>query len=162
MVAESQSPAAGEARRRGERRMIARSMAAWIKVNGDGIYGTRPWRRACEGPTAPEGGKFKEADINWTSADYRFTAKGDAVYAFQMKWPEDGKALIRSFAPYSGPKVENVELLESVLSAEGYRLLRQVGTSGYRMDLAVEQPDAEGHFHLRLPEVIMGWLWLMK
>ena len=90
---------------------IARCMADWIKVNGEGIYGTRPWTVACEGPTAPEGGKFKEADIDWTGDDYRFTAKGDAVYAFQLKWPEDGKALIRSFSTYGGPKVEHVALL---------------------------------------------------
>lgn len=88
---------------------MARCMAAWIKVNGKGIYGTRPWTIACEGPTAPQSGG--EAEVNWTSDDYRFTAKGEVLYAFQMKWPEDGKALIRSLAPYSGKKVENVELL---------------------------------------------------
>ena len=37
--------------------------------------------------------------------------RGDTLYAFQMKWPEDGKALIRSLAPYRGVAVANVELL---------------------------------------------------
>lgn len=99
---------------------IVRSMAAWIKVNGEGIYGTRPWTTACEGATVPERG---EGEVNWTSDDYRFTAKGDVLYAFQMKWPEDGKALIRSLAPHSGRKVENVGLL------------------GYQGDLPFEQRD---------------------
>ncbi len=94
-----------------ECRHIAERMAVWFKVNGAGIHGTRPWTIAAEGPTVPEGGAFKESVLNWTSEDYRFTARGDRVYAFQMRWPADGKALIRALAPYRGPKVEKVELL---------------------------------------------------
>jgi len=90
---------------------IARRMAAWIAVNGEGIYGTRPWKTACEGPTAPEGGKFKESEIPWTAEDFRFTAKGDTVYAFLMKWPDVGRATIQSLASHKGPKVAAVCLL---------------------------------------------------
>ena len=90
---------------------IARRMAAWIAVNGEGIYGTRPWRSACEGPTAPEGGKFKESEIPWTAEDYRFTAKGDTVYAFLMSWPDVGRATIKSLASHKGPKAAAVRLL---------------------------------------------------
>jgi alpha-L-fucosidase len=90
---------------------ILKCMAKWIKVNGEGIYGTRPWKKAQEGPTAPEGGAFKEDARAWTSEDYRFTAKGDKVYAFLLKWPEDGKALIKSFGRNPGPEVVNVNLL---------------------------------------------------
>jgi alpha-L-fucosidase len=87
-------------------------MARWIAVHGEGIFGTRPWRVAGEGPSlAPESGSFKEAEQAWTSQDFRFTAKGDALYAFQMAWPDDGKAAIRSLAAGGAPKVSEVRLL---------------------------------------------------
>jgi alpha-L-fucosidase len=90
---------------------ILKCMAKWIKVHGEGIYETRPWKKAQEGPTTPEGGAFKEDARAWTSEDYRFTAKGDKVYAFLLKWPEEGKALIKSFGRNTGPEVVNVNLL---------------------------------------------------
>jgi len=43
-------------------------MGAWLKLNGEAIYGTRPWRKASEG-------------------DVRYTAKGNTVYAITEKWP---------------------------------------------------------------------------
>jgi alpha-L-fucosidase len=92
---------------------IARSMARWIKVNGEGIYGTRPWKVAGEGPAAPQGGAFKETALDWTSQDFRFTATGKSIYAFLMKWPEDRTALIKNLALHRGPKVAGVRLLGS-------------------------------------------------
>jgi alpha-L-fucosidase len=90
---------------------ICRSMARWIRVNGEGIYGTRPWRVAGEGPASGQGGAFKEAELEWTSRDFRFTAKGDSVYAFQMEWPADRKARIRSLGAACRRKVKSVKLL---------------------------------------------------
>lgn len=46
----------------------------WLKVNGEAIYGTRPWKTAEEGKTI------------------RYTSKGDAVYAICTEWP--GKELV--------------------------------------------------------------------
>jgi len=94
-----------------ECRYILKCMGAWIKVNGESIYSTRPWKVAGEGPTTGEGGPFKEEPLNWTAEDFRFTAKGDKVYAFQLKWPENGKALIKAFARSDAPKVAEVALL---------------------------------------------------
>jgi len=90
---------------------ILKCMAKWIKVNGEGIYATRPWKIAGEGPTTGEAGAFKEDARDWTSEDYRFTAKGDKVFAFLLKWPENGKALIKSFGRNTGHKVVNVNVL---------------------------------------------------
>ena len=90
---------------------ILKCMAAWITINGEGIYGTRPWQVPGEGPTAAQGGTFKEDALAWTPEDFRFTTRDRNVYAFQMAWPEDGKALVKTFALEAGPRVAEVRLL---------------------------------------------------
>jgi alpha-L-fucosidase len=62
----------------------------WLKVNGEAIYGTRPWLAFGEGPTrAGGGGGFSEGkDPSFTARDIRFTTKGDALYAITLGWPE--------------------------------------------------------------------------
>jgi alpha-L-fucosidase len=86
-------------------------LASWMPVNGEGIYGTRPWRRAMEGPTRPESGKFKEDAVRWTAEDFRFTARDSTVYAFQMRYPDTRVAAIRSLGRDSGLSVKAVQLL---------------------------------------------------
>jgi alpha-L-fucosidase len=58
-------------------------MADWIKVNGDAIYATRPWKIYGEGPTKTSAGHFKEED-NYTADDIRFTTKNNALYAITL------------------------------------------------------------------------------
>ena len=51
---------------------------------------------------------------SYTAEDFRFTKKGDIVYAFMMKWPEGGKTTIKSLAKGNEnyPKeIARVELL---------------------------------------------------
>ena len=91
-------------------------VGAWLKVNGDAIYGTRAWRIYGEGPTEVEAGSFHDTDTqDYTPEDFRFTTKGAMLYATEMSWPTDGQAVIRSLS--SGvagtSKVESVALLGS-------------------------------------------------
>ena len=118
---------------------ILRKMGEWIAVNGEGVYATRPWKTAGEGPTTGEGGKFKEGALEWTPADYRFTSKGGTVYAFGMRWPEDGKALVKSLAAGGGPTVGKVSLLGS-----GDVEFEQ-GPDGLRIELPPERPCESVH-----------------
>ena len=88
-------------------------MADWIAINGEAIYGTRPWRVFGEGPSSvnKEGGHYKEGGFaKMTALDIRFTTKGDSLYAIALGWPEDGKLQIRSLAKSSG-QINNVSLL---------------------------------------------------
>ena len=78
---------------------ILLDMGRWLAVNGEAIYGTRPWTVSGEGPTKVAGGSFHDTATGpYTSQDIRFTKKGDTLYAIALGWPADGKLTIRSLA----------------------------------------------------------------
>ena len=87
----------------------------WLVVNGEAIYGTRPWKTFGEGPTPVVGGSFNDTKRSaFTSQDIRFTARGDTLYALMLAWPESGSVTIKALgtdaALYEKP-IEKVELL---------------------------------------------------
>jgi len=94
-----------------ETNYILDELASWIPIAGEGVYGTRPWRVSGEGYSNVLIEGFKEEAVKWTETDFRFTAKGHTVYAFMMKAPESGAAVIRSFK--AEEKVLSVKLLGS-------------------------------------------------
>ncbi|KIC92675.1 alpha-L-fucosidase [Flavihumibacter solisilvae] len=86
----------------------------WLQVNGEAIYGTRPWKIFGEGPTQVAGGAFSDAkDKPFTAEDIRFTVKGEFLYAISLDVPmKDLK--IRALGSSSlNRKIETVELLGS-------------------------------------------------
>jgi alpha-L-fucosidase len=94
-------------------------LAAWMAVNGEGIFATRPWTQYGEGPStteAAEAGQFGGArDVRrtpYTAEDVRFTRKGDVLYAYVLAWPQNGSVTIRSLGSGRMPgRVERVDLL---------------------------------------------------
>jgi alpha-L-fucosidase len=94
---------------------LLQRLAEWTRVNGEGVYATRPWKVAGEGPSKVTIEGFREEAVFWTEQDFRFTCLDGSVYAFLMKWPEGGQAepvvVIRSLALGSVERVTSVALL---------------------------------------------------
>ncbi len=100
----------------GEAAKILRSIGKWLTVNGEAIYGTRPWTHFGEGPTQIVAGSFSDVKrAAFTGEDLRFTTKGKTLYAIALAWPEDGKLVVKSLAAKAAGvrKVTNVTLLGS-------------------------------------------------
>jgi alpha-L-fucosidase len=99
-----------------EVQQVLRSVGAWLRVNGDAIYGTRPWRVFGEGPTKVAEGSFHDTDTeSYTAEDFRFTSKGSTLYAIELGWPANGESVIHSLAANvaGAAKVGSVALLGS-------------------------------------------------
>lgn len=85
---------------------ILREIGAWLKVNGEAIFDSKVWRRSAEGPTREAEGQFIDSESKeYTSRDIRFTVRGGYLYAAILKYPEDGKVMIRSLAESSNQNV---------------------------------------------------------
>jgi len=71
---------------------VLEGIAAWMDVNKESIFGTRPWKIFGEGP-ASEGAPLKAQGFNegkgkaFTAEDVRFTTKGDVLYAIVLGSP---------------------------------------------------------------------------
>jgi len=98
-----------------EVQQVLLDVGGWLNVNGQAIYGTRPWRIYGEGPTKVAAGSFHDVDTTrYTPQDFRFTTKGDVLYAIGLGWPTNGVAIIRSLARTVGSEhVQSVVLLGS-------------------------------------------------
>ncbi len=93
--------------------MMLHQLADWIAVNGEAIYGTRPWAIYGEGPIRARGGAMRE-NFTYSAEDIRFTTKGKTLYAIALGWPSDGKVTIKSLAKTTNDsqnRISKVELL---------------------------------------------------
>ena len=104
-----------------EAQKVLLGIGDWLRVNGEAIYGTRPFTVFGEGPTkASKNSTEKNQDIqSYTAEDVRFTTgvskSGERVlYAILLGWPAQGKVTLHTLFkgnPYLAGQVCSVDLM---------------------------------------------------
>ena len=86
----------------------------WLTLNGEAIYGSRPWSIYGEGPTKAAVGAYSDKkQVPFTGEDIRFTTKGDVLYAIALAWPGQ-QLVVKSLAktsPHVDGQISDVQLL---------------------------------------------------
>ncbi|HEV2329198.1 MAG TPA: alpha-L-fucosidase [Verrucomicrobiae bacterium] len=125
---------------------IVSDIGEWLRINGDAIYATRPWKIYGEGPSTQnlEVGRFGgQRDVQqqpFTPADIRFTQSktGKTLYAIVLAIPADGEVTIKSLASGSDHwpgKIGRVRLLG------GGNLKFTRDANGLHVDLPAKLPN---------------------
>ncbi|RAJ77316.1 alpha-L-fucosidase [Chitinophaga dinghuensis] len=71
---------------------VLEGIAAWMDINKESIFGTRPWTTYGEGPSTETANPvnaqgFNEGKLKYSGKDIRFNKKGDILYATVMGIP---------------------------------------------------------------------------
>lgn len=112
-------------------RKIVEGIGAWMKLNSESIYGTRPWKMFGEGPAQQKTAKLDGPGFNegkgkpFTYEDIRFVTKGDVLYATALGWPEDGKLFIKSLKKNSGHFPKEIQKIEWVPTKQSLSFERE-------------------------------------
>jgi alpha-L-fucosidase len=100
---------------------VVEGIAAWMDINRESIFGTRPWKVFGEGPAIESATPISAQGFNegkgkpFTAEDVRFTQKGDTLYAIVLGCPTQ-TLRIKSFGTQARlleKRIANVQLLGS-------------------------------------------------
>jgi alpha-L-fucosidase len=133
---------------------IVEEIGRWMALHGEAIYDTRPWTVFGEGPalarTAPltDQGMNEGKSAPLTAADIRFTAKGDAVYAFVMGWPAGREIGIAALGTAAGHLKKPVARVEFV--GTGAPLAFRQAADGLKVTLPSAAPALPYAFALKV------------
>jgi alpha-L-fucosidase len=143
-------PVRGDGTIDADEEQILTEIAAWMDINGEAIFATRPWSVFGEGPSLIGYKPEMMRSMTYTAEDVRFTTKGKTLYAFVMDWPKNGEAVIKTLAEgstsYPG-KIGAVTLLGSTAVLKVSRT-----TEALRVTLP-SMPPCSGAFALRIERV---------
>jgi len=85
----------------------------WLDVNGEAIYGTRPWKIFGEGPTESASGSFADQKIPFNAKDIRFTEKAGVLFAIALGIPAENTVIKALSSKAGNGTIASVELMGS-------------------------------------------------
>jgi alpha-L-fucosidase len=96
---------------------ILEGITAWMDINKESIFGTRPWILFGEGPSTeianPVNAQgFNEGKVKFGSADIRFNQKENSLYVTILGVPTESIS-IKSLSKKSNTKIKSITLLGS-------------------------------------------------
>ncbi len=98
-------------------------ITAWMTVNSEAIYDTRPWKISGEGPNMIKAGEFQGNSIaKLSEKDIRFTRSKDGrtLHAIALGWPAS-EFVIAALGTASEQKPGKIEHVELIGTAEKVR-----------------------------------------
>lgn len=97
---------------------MLQEVGEWMRLNGEGVYGSKAWNVLGEGETVdgklkklPGGGLNRyHADFTFSPKDFRFSVgKNGSLYAFTMTVPDKGSDLsIKSLGKNTGNNIDSI------------------------------------------------------
>jgi Alpha-L-fucosidase len=97
---------------------VLEGVAAWMDVNKESIFDTRPWKIFGEGPSVDavnklDGAGFNEGKLAYTAKDIRYAQKGNVLYATVMGVPAEDISLKSLVKNIGTKKIKKIEMLGS-------------------------------------------------
>ena len=127
-------------------------MGDWLQIDGEAIFGSRPFAVFGEGPTkAPTNPTAKNSDIQeYTAQDIRFTTSRDGkiLFAAALGWPPNGTLVMHTLFranPYLPAAVCSVHLIGS---PDAIRFSQQA--DGLHLALPSEKPSGDIAYVFRI------------
>lgn len=99
---------------------VVSEIGEWLKINGESIYGTRPWKVFGEGPAVDQAKPlntfgFNEGGETYSGSDIRFNCKGDKTIYVTVMSGIEGRTVVKSMGRKGGllgkKKIRSVQML---------------------------------------------------
>jgi len=97
---------------------VVEGIAAWMDINKESIFDTRPWNVFGEGPAADAANPiraqgFNEGRVKFTAKDIRFNQNGKILYVTVMGTPTESITIRNLGTSVSSANISKIEMLGS-------------------------------------------------